>query len=69
MSNHVYKHVQITGTSKISSDDAVTTAIAKAGETIRGIHWFRVLETRGQVDGKAVKYWQVSIEIGFTLEG
>ena len=69
MSDHVYRHIRITGTSKVSSDDAVKGAVAKAAETVRGIHWFKVLETRGQVDGKGVQYWQVTIDIGFTLEG
>ena len=68
MSNHVYKHIELTGSSASSSDDAVRTAIAKASETVRNIQWFRVLETRGHVvDGK-VAHWQVTIDVGFTLE-
>lgn len=68
MSNHVYKQIELTGSSSVSIEDAVSNAIAKAHETIRNIHWFNVTETRGHVvDGK-VAHWQVSIKIGFTLE-
>jgi flavin-binding protein dodecin len=68
MSNHVYKTLELTGSSSSSIEDAVTTAIAKASETVRNIHWFSVTETRGHVvDGK-VAHWQVTIKAGFTLE-
>lgn len=68
MSNHVYKQLELTGSSSISIEDAVSTAITKAHETIRGIQWFTITETRGHVvDGK-VAHWQVSLKIGFTLE-
>ncbi len=68
MSDHVYKQIELTGSSTVSIEDAVSKAIAKAHETIRNIHWFTVTETRGHVvDGK-VAHWQVSIKIGFTLE-
>ena len=68
MTDHVYKHIDITGTSKVSSDDAVRRAITKASESIRGIRWFRVLETRGYIDNDTVRYWQVTIQIGFAIE-
>ena len=69
MSSHVYKLLELTGSSADSSDDAVRRAIAKAHETVRNIQWFEVTETRGHVvDGK-VAHWQVSIKVGFTLEG
>ena len=68
MNNHVYKLLELTGSSSTSIEDAVTSAIAKAHETVRGIQWFTVTETRGHVvDGK-VAHWQVSLKIGFTLE-
>jgi flavin-binding protein dodecin len=68
MSDHVYKLLELTGSSQTSIEDAVTGAIAKASETIRNIHWFEVTETRGHViDGK-VAHWQVTIKAGFTLE-
>jgi flavin-binding protein dodecin len=68
MSNHVYKMLELTGSSPTSIEDAVATAIAKASETIRNIQWFKVTETRGHVvDGK-VAHWQVTLTLGFTLE-
>ncbi len=68
MSNHVYKLLELTGSSTSTIEDAVGNAIAKAAKTIRNMHWFQVLETRGQiVDGK-VAYWQVTLKVGFTLD-
>ena len=68
MSNHVYKLLELTGTSTVGSDDAIAKAIAKASESVRNIQWFTVTETRGHVvDGK-VAHWQVTLKIGFTLE-
>ena len=68
MDNHVYKLLELTGSSSSSIEDAVSSAIAKAYETVRNIQWFTVTETRGHVvDGK-VAHWQVSLKIGFTLE-
>ncbi|WP_326543370.1 dodecin [Pseudorhodoferax sp.] len=68
MSNHVYKSLELTGSSSTSIEDAVQTAIAKAHETVRNIQWFSITETRGHVvDGK-VAHWQVGLKIGFTLE-
>lgn len=68
MSDHVYKSLELTGSSKKSSDDAIKTAIAKASKTIRDIRWFHVTEVRGHVDDGKVAYWQVTLKIGFTLE-
>jgi dodecin len=68
MSDEVYKTVQLIGSSKTSSDDAVRGAIARARETIRNIRWFRVTDTRGHVEDGQIAHWQVSIELGFTLE-
>jgi len=68
MTNHVYKMLELTGSSPISIEDAVQTAISKAHETIRNMHWFTVTETRGHVvDGK-VAHWQITLKVGFTLE-
>ena len=68
MTNHVYKLLELTGSSPTSIEDAVQTAIAKAHQSVRNIHWFTVTETRGHVvDGK-VAHWQVTVKIGFTLE-
>ena len=68
MSNHVYKLLELTGSSPTSIEHAVETAIAKASETIRNIHWFNVVETRGHVENGKVAHWQVTRKNGFTLE-
>ena len=68
MSNHVYKSIELTGSSPISIEEAVNGAIAKASETLRNIQWFSVTETRGHVKDGKVAHWQVTIKIGFTLE-
>ena len=68
MSHHVYKLLELTGTSTVSSDDAVARAIAKASETLRNIQWFEVIEQRGHVVEGKVAHWQVSLKVGFTLE-
>ena len=68
MTDHVYKILELTGSSTTSIEDAVSHAVAKASETIRNIHWFTVTETRGHVvDGK-IAHWQVTVKLGFTLE-
>ncbi len=68
MNNHVYKTIELTGSSETSSDDAVRRAVAKASETVRNMRWFNVTETRGMIDKGEVAYWQVTVKIGFTLE-
>jgi hypothetical protein len=68
MSGHVYKLVELVGSSTTSSDDAIRNAIETAAKTLRHIDWFEVIETRGQiVDGK-VAHYQVSLKLGFRLE-
>ncbi len=68
MSDHVYKLLELTGSSKNSIEDAVQNAIAKAHQSVRNVQWFTITETRGHVvDGK-VAHWQVSLKLGFTLE-
>ena len=68
MPDHVYKQIELTGTSAIGIEDAVSKAIAKAAKTVRNIHWFQVIETRGQTSGGKVVRWQVTIKAGFTLD-
>jgi dodecin len=68
MSNHVYKHIEITGSSQTSLEDAIQRAVAKAGETVRNMRWFQVVDTRGHINEGKVEHWQVTIKIGFTLE-
>ena len=68
MSDHVYKTVHITGTSKKSVDDAIRGAIEKAAKTVHNLRWFKVVDIRGEISGATVNYWQVSLELGFTLD-
>lgn len=68
MPGHVYKHLTLTGSSTVSSDDAIKAAIARARKTVRDIRWFKVLETRGHIEDGEIAHWQVTIELGFTLE-
>ncbi|MCU7842859.1 MAG: dodecin family protein [Candidatus Thiodiazotropha sp. (ex Monitilora ramsayi)] len=68
MSDHVYKKIQLVGSSNTSTDDAIRNAIARAGETISNMNWFEVVETRGHIDNGQVAHWQVTIEIGFRLK-
>ena len=68
MTHHVYKQLELTGSSTVSIEEAVSVAIAKAHETVRNIQWFSITETRGHVVEGKVAHWQVSLKIGFTLE-
>ena len=68
MSDHVYKLIELTGTSKSSIEDAIQSAISKAAKTIHNMKWFVVTEQRGYIDNNAVAYYQVTLKIGFTLE-
>jgi len=68
MQSHVYKQIELTGSSTLGIEDAVSTAIARASKTIRNMHWFQLVETRGHIDGDKVAHWQVTIKVGFTLE-
>lgn len=68
MSDNVYKLIELTGSSTQGIEDAVNNAIAKAGETVRNLRWFHVVDTRGHVVDGRVEYWQVTIKVGFTME-
>lgn len=68
MSTHVYKVVEIVGTSPVSTDEAIRGAVARASETLRNIGWFEVTDTRGHVEDGKVAHFQVTLKIGFTLD-
>jgi flavin-binding protein dodecin len=68
MSEHVYKTIELVGSSTRGMEDAVQKAIAKAAETVRNLRWFEVLDTRGHIDQGRVAHWQVTVKLGFTLE-
>lgn len=69
MSDNVYKVVELVGSSAESIEGAIQNAISRAGGSLRHIGWFEVLETRGHVEDGRVKHYQVSLKVGFTLEG
>ena len=68
MSDHVYKLIELTGSSLTSIEEAVTNAVARAARTVRNMRWFEVTETRGHIENGKVSHWQVTIKVGFTLE-
>ncbi|MDX6679435.1 MAG: dodecin [Solirubrobacteraceae bacterium] len=68
MSEHVYKTVEITGSSSAGVDAAISGAVAKASQTLRGLDWFEVTSIRGHIDDGAVAHTQVTMKIGFRLE-
>lgn len=67
MSDHVYKVIEIVGSSTVSSDDAIQQAVAKAGQTLHNLDWFEVVETRGHIVGTKIGHYQVKLKIGFRL--
>ncbi|HET7512916.1 MAG TPA: dodecin [Chthoniobacterales bacterium] len=69
MSDHVYKKLELVGSSPKSIEDAVQNALARAEKTIRNMRWFEVAETRGYIEDNKLAYWQVTVKVGFTLEG
>ena len=69
MSAHTYKLVELVGSSPNSSDEAIRNAVAKASATVKHIDWFQVIETRGHVDGGKVAHFQVTLKVGFRIEG
>jgi dodecin len=68
MSNHVYKSIEITGSSPEGVNQAIDRAVAKAAESIRGLDWFEVTSIRGQIEDGAVAHYQVTLKLGFRLE-
>ena len=68
MKNHVYKILEIVGSSETSIEDAISTAIAQANKTVRNMDWFEVIQTRGHIANGKVGHYQVTLKIGFTLE-
>ncbi len=68
MSDHIYKKVELVGSSAVSIEDAVNNAVARASETLRNLRWLEVVETRAHLENGRVAHWQVTVKIGFTLE-
>ncbi len=67
MKDHVYKLIELTGTSTISMEDAVGKAIKRAHKTLKNLSWFQIIETRGSIDKGKVQHWQVTIKVGFAV--
>jgi dodecin len=68
MSDHIYKKIELVGSSTKGLEDAVTNALARAKKTIRNMRWFEVTETRGYLEEGKIAHWQVTLKVGFTLE-
>jgi hypothetical protein len=68
MDDHVYRVIQIVGSSEKSTDDAIHHAISRASKTLRDLRWFEVMETRGHIQEGKVHHFQVTLKVGFTLD-
>ena len=68
MSNHVYKTIELTGSSPKGLEEAIRNAVAKASQTLHNLRWFQVTETRGEIEKGKVAHWQVTMKVGFTLD-
>ena len=68
MPNHVYKTIELTGSSPKGLEEAIRNAVAKASKTVHNLRWFQVIDTRGEIEGDKVAHWQVTMKVGFTLD-
>jgi flavin-binding protein dodecin len=68
VSEHVYKTVELTGSSPQGVQQAVENALARAGETVRNMRWFEVTQVRGHIEDAKIAHWQVTMKVGFTLD-
>jgi len=68
MQTEVFKTIQITGSSTSGSDEAVRAALEKASKTVHNLRWFKVIEMRGHIENSKIAHWQVTIDLGFTLD-
>jgi flavin-binding protein dodecin len=68
MSNHVYKKLEVVGSSPNSIEEAINTAIAKTGETVKNLRWFEVVQLRGEIADNKAAHFQVTMKLGFTFE-
>jgi hypothetical protein len=69
MSDHIYRVIELVGSSDKSIEDAISSAVARANATIRNLRWFEVVDTRGQIENGKVSHYQVHLRVGFTMEG
>jgi dodecin len=68
MSDHVYKSIEITGSSPDGVTQAIERAVAKASQSLRGLDWFEVTEIRGHIEEGNIAHYQVTLKVGFRLE-
>ena len=68
MDEHVYKKIEVVGSSKKSVDEAIQNAITKAAKTIHNMRWFEIMQTRGYLENGEISYYQVDLKIGFTVD-
>jgi flavin-binding protein dodecin len=68
MANHVYKTIELTGSSPRGLEDAIANAVKKAAKTVHNLRWFQVIDTRGEIEKGKVAHWQVTMKVGFTLD-
>jgi dodecin len=68
MTDHIYKKIELVGSSPNSVDEAVKNALARAAKTVRNMRWFEVTETRGYIEEGRIAHWQVTLKVGFTLD-
>lgn len=68
MPDHVYKTVELTGSSTVGTDDAIRKAVARASKTLHNLRWFEVAEVRGHIENGSVAHWQVTLKVGFSLD-
>jgi dodecin len=68
MDNHIYKLIEMAGTSTTTMEDAIQNAVARAAKTLRNMRWFQVIETRGRIENEKITRWEVILKIGFVLE-
>lgn len=67
--DHVYKILELVGSSEKGIEDAIQNAISRASKTIHKMKWFEVLQTRGHIENGSVRHYQLTLRIGFTIEG
>jgi len=68
MHDHVYKIIELVGSSEKSIEDAIDTAVTRASTTVRNLRWFEVAQVRGQIENGKVHYYQAVLRVGFTME-
>ena len=68
MSSHVYKKLEVVGSSPVSVEDAINTAIARSGDSVHNLRWFEVTQLRGEIADGKVAHYQVTMKLGFTVE-